>query len=67
MLGLRLDEPLRIDELIESLDPAALRRLAASGLVDWSANGGGAELRLTRIGRFLGGAVTAELVEFEPV
>ncbi len=63
MLGLRLDEPLRVVDVEGSFDPAALERLSASGLVELTSNGVGDELRLTRRGRFLGGAVTAELVE----
>ncbi len=63
MLGLRLDEPLATAEVDESLDHVALERLAAHGLVELISNGAGDELRLTRRGRFLGGAVTAELVE----
>ncbi|MGI8479526.1 MAG: radical SAM family heme chaperone HemW, partial [Gaiellaceae bacterium] len=63
MLGLRLDEPLRVADVQGSLDPGALARLAASGLVELTSNGNGDKLRLTRRGRFLGGAVTAELVE----
>jgi len=62
LLGLRLDEPLRVARVENALDAEALRRLAAGGLVELHANGGGPEIRLTRRGRFLGGAVTAELV-----
>ncbi|MDQ3379253.1 MAG: radical SAM family heme chaperone HemW [Actinomycetota bacterium] len=61
MLGLRLDETLSVADVEGSLDSAALARLAASGLVEFVSNGHGDELRLTRRGRFLGGAVTAEL------
>jgi len=67
MLGLRLDEPLRVADVEGSLDPGALARLAAGGLVELTSNGNGDELRLTRRGRFLGGAVTAELVELASV
>jgi hypothetical protein len=45
------------------LDRAAAARLAAGGLVELVSNGSGPEIRLTRRGRFLGGGVTAELVE----
>jgi len=67
MLGLRLDEPLCVADVEGSLDPGALARLAAGGLVELSSNGSGDKLRLTRRGRFLGGAVTAELIELGPV
>ncbi len=58
LLGLRLDEPLRLDGLRWAVDPAALARLAARGLVVTD----GDALALTRRGRFLGGGVTAELL-----
>ena len=58
MLGLRLDEPLALDEVAEALDPDALTRLECLGLV---ARGNGS-LGLTRRGRFLGGGVTADLI-----
>ncbi len=63
MLGLRLDESLSIADFEGSLDSDALARLAAGGLVELISNGDGDKLRLTRRGRFLGGGVTAELVE----
>jgi putative oxygen-independent coproporphyrinogen III oxidase len=63
MLGLRLDEPVHVADVNVSLDLGALRRLAANGLVELTSNGAGDELRLTRRGRFLGGSVTAELIE----
>ena len=62
MLGLRLDVPLRLADVQAGLEPGALGRLASKGLVELTSNGVGDELRLTRRGRFLGGAVTAELV-----
>jgi oxygen-independent coproporphyrinogen-3 oxidase len=62
LLGLRLDEPLRVAQVENALDVDAARRLAAGGLVELHANGSGPEIRLTRRGRFLGGGVTAELV-----
>jgi len=62
LLGLRLDEPVALAEVAPAVDREALDRLAALGLVEVSANGRGEELRLTRRGRFLGGAVTAELL-----
>ncbi len=60
MLGLRLDEPLGVeaDGLEDVVDRDALARLVERGLVE-RMNGG---VRLTRRGRLLGGAVTAELL-----
>jgi oxygen-independent coproporphyrinogen-3 oxidase len=58
MLGLRLDEPLRVAGLGHALDAAGLARVERLGL----ATRAGDELRLTERGRYLGGAVTAELV-----
>jgi oxygen-independent coproporphyrinogen III oxidase len=58
MLALRLDEPVALEEVEEAVDPDALGRLVALGLVETTGRG----LRLTRRGRFLGGGVTAELV-----
>ena len=64
MLGLRLDEPLPLAGVPDVVDPSALARLETSGLVERIAgpDGGTREIRLTRRGRFLGGAVTAELL-----
>jgi oxygen-independent coproporphyrinogen-3 oxidase len=62
MLGLRLDEPVRVADVADALDREALARLVDRGLVERSSNGNGEELRLTRRGRFLGGAVTADLM-----
>jgi oxygen-independent coproporphyrinogen III oxidase len=62
LLGLRLDEPLVLADVAGAIDRQALARLADRGLVELTANGRGPELRLTRRGRFLGGAVTAELM-----
>jgi putative oxygen-independent coproporphyrinogen III oxidase len=58
MLGLRLDEPLVLDDLSAAVDAAALGRLERLGLVR---RDGGA-LTLTSRGRFLGGGVTADLL-----
>jgi oxygen-independent coproporphyrinogen III oxidase len=58
LLGLRLDEPVAVAGLEDALDPRALERLEAGGLVVTD----GAALSLTRRGRFLGGGVTAELL-----
>jgi oxygen-independent coproporphyrinogen-3 oxidase len=62
LLGLRLDEPLVLADVADAVDHDALARLADRGLVELTANGRGPELRLTPRGRFLGGAVTAELM-----
>ena len=58
MLGLRLDEPLALDDLEGLVDEAEVERLARLGLVvrDHGA------LALTGRGRFLGGGVTARLL-----
>jgi oxygen-independent coproporphyrinogen-3 oxidase len=58
MLGLRLDEPLEVDDLAAVLDEGALTRLARLGLVER----GEQTLTLTSRGRFLGGGVTADLL-----
>jgi oxygen-independent coproporphyrinogen-3 oxidase len=62
MLALRLDEPIGLEEVEEAVDPDALVRLMALGLVESTPGG----LRLTRRGRFLGGGVTAELISEIP-
>jgi oxygen-independent coproporphyrinogen-3 oxidase len=58
MLGLRLDEPLPLLGLRSALDADGLARAERLGL----AVDGGETLALTTRGRFLGGAVTAEIV-----
>ena len=58
MLGLRLDEPLPLRGLRSALDAEGLARAEQLGL----AVDAGETLALTRRGRFLGGAVTAEIV-----
>jgi oxygen-independent coproporphyrinogen-3 oxidase len=62
MLGLRLDEPLVLADVVDAVDSDELERLAGLGLVELTANGRGPELRLTERGRYLGGAVTAQLM-----
>jgi oxygen-independent coproporphyrinogen III oxidase len=58
MLGLRLDEPLRVGGLRSALDADGLARAEQLGLaVDEDDT-----LTLTQRGRFLGGGVTAEIV-----
>jgi oxygen-independent coproporphyrinogen-3 oxidase len=62
MLGLRLDEPVAVADVGAALEREALDRLLGLGLVERTTNGHRKELRLTRRGRFLGHAVTAELM-----
>jgi oxygen-independent coproporphyrinogen-3 oxidase len=62
LLGLRLDEPLALDDVRDVLDEGAAERLRRGGLVELGENVSGGTLGLTRRGRFLGGGVTAELV-----
>ena len=58
LLGLRLDEPLALGGLRSALDVEGLARAEQLGL----AVDRGETLTLTRRGRFLGGAVTAEIL-----
>jgi oxygen-independent coproporphyrinogen-3 oxidase len=58
LLGLRLDEPLPLAGVALALDTAALTRMERLGLAERR----GEALALTQRGRFLGGAVTAELL-----
>lgn len=58
LLGLRLDEPVPLAGIESALDPAALARLEKLGLAERH----GPALTLTKRGRFLGGAVTADLL-----
>ena len=58
LLGLRLDDPLPLAGLERALDPVGLARVEQLGL----AERGDDTLTLTERGRFLGGAVTAELI-----
>jgi oxygen-independent coproporphyrinogen-3 oxidase len=63
MLGLRLDEPLGVDGVDGAVDREALARLERLGLAERGrGDGSGETIALTRRGRFLGGAVTAELL-----
>ena len=62
MLGLRLDEPLRLDACAPEVDRDALKRLERLGLARVSPTTGGGELTLTQRGRLLGDAVTADLL-----
>jgi len=59
MLGLRLDEPLPLAGLQHAFDPAGLARIEQLGLLE---RPDPESLTLTERGRFLGGAVTAELL-----
>jgi oxygen-independent coproporphyrinogen-3 oxidase len=58
MLGLRLDEPVHVDDPDAALDEAGLARVERLGLAERH----GDDLVLTVRGRFLGDAVTAELI-----
>jgi oxygen-independent coproporphyrinogen-3 oxidase len=60
MLGLRLDEPLRLRGLGAAIDGDALARLVGLGLI--TRDDDHRTVSLTRRGRFLGGGVTAELL-----
>jgi oxygen-independent coproporphyrinogen-3 oxidase len=62
MLGLRLDEPLRLDAGAPEVDRDALRRLERLGLARLTSSAGGGELTLTQRGRLVGDAVTADLL-----
>ena len=60
MLGLRLDEPLRLADVKGAIDTEALARLRRLELVETAGSG----VRLTPRGRRLGGGVTAELLAY---
>ena len=62
LLGLRLDEPLRLAGLDEALDREALAKLERLGLAQRAGVNGSETLVLTPRGRFLGGGVTADLL-----
>ena len=61
MLGLRLDEPLPLGGL-DGARPPRPRRMEALGLRPRGRRRGDETLELTSRGRFLGGAVTAEIL-----
>src|SRR5262249_58514266 len=63
MLGLRLDEPLEVATVAASVDPDALARVQRLGLAELlplEPGRAGEALTLTRRGRPVGGAVTAD-------
>ena len=62
MLGLRLDDPLPFESVAGAIDRGASARLEELGLLRRSTVDGRDELVLTTRGRFVGGAVTAELL-----
>jgi len=68
MLGLRLDEPLPLAQFADEVDAAALGRLERLGLArtvplaDLESGARASALTLTRKGRLLGDAVTADLL-----
>jgi oxygen-independent coproporphyrinogen III oxidase len=63
LLGLRLDEPVRLAGLEDALDREGIARMERLGLAERRREEGGAELiALTPRGRMLGGAVTVELL-----
>jgi oxygen-independent coproporphyrinogen-3 oxidase len=63
LLGLRLDEPLPLAGLDEAIDREALERLERLGVARrLRASDGSAAVALTPRGRFVGGAVTADLL-----
>lgn len=62
MLGLRLDEPVPLAAVERAFDPDAAGRLERAGLLVQMAGG----IVLTRRGRFLGSAVTVELLAESP-
>jgi oxygen-independent coproporphyrinogen-3 oxidase len=62
LLGLRLDEPVKLAGLDAALDRGALERLERLGLAARAGVNGEESLVLTERGRFLGGGVTADLL-----
>jgi oxygen-independent coproporphyrinogen-3 oxidase len=67
LLGLRLDEPLELSSVAGVIDREAVERLTSGGLVELVNGDGLTSVTLTRRGRFLGGGVTAELMEVASV
>jgi oxygen-independent coproporphyrinogen-3 oxidase len=62
MLGLRLDEPLRLGPVASAVDVDGLERMKRLGLATVTGGGPGISISLTRRGRLLGGGVTAEIL-----
>jgi oxygen-independent coproporphyrinogen-3 oxidase len=62
MLGLRLDQPLRLSTVDGTLDTEAVERMEALALVERAGQDGATTLALTVRGRFVGDAVAAELI-----
>jgi oxygen-independent coproporphyrinogen-3 oxidase len=62
MLGLRLDEPITLSSVEDTVDREALGRMERLGLAELRDG----QLALTKRGRFLGGGVTAELMAESP-
>lgn len=65
LLGLRLDEPVVLEDIRDALDEEALTRLSTGGLVELvreAGDSGAGYVTLTRRGRFLAGGVAAELM-----
>jgi oxygen-independent coproporphyrinogen-3 oxidase len=65
LLGLRLDEPVRLRDVEDALDSEAAARLVEGGLVEVVGRDSEEQLRLTRRGRFLAGGVGAELMALD--
>jgi putative oxygen-independent coproporphyrinogen III oxidase len=62
MLALRLDQPLPLRQFAGAFDRGALDRMEALALVERNGHGEESTLALTARGRFVGDAVTAELI-----
>ena len=65
LLGLRLDEPVPLPPVAPAVDRDALARLERLGLARRAKAPAGEELTLTPRGRFVGGAVTADLLAYD--
>jgi oxygen-independent coproporphyrinogen-3 oxidase len=63
MLGLRLDEPVRLAEVRSVIDRDALARFAGLGLIESDGEG----ISLSPQGRMLGGGISAELIVWNAV